>query len=242
MTNRLFLIAGLVGVSGAAFAQNFTESFDTGPTGWGDPDVSFGNTAGGDPLAFSSGTWHALNVSTPQGPSGWFSAPNPPEFPTHSGAGMANANFNNTSGTGTINNFLMTPVRLLANGDTLQFWTRTVTGPEFPDRLIVKMSTNGSSTAAGDFGVTLLTINPNLTVTDYPSVWTQFTATVSGLGAPTSGRLAFNYNVTNAGPTGDNADFIGVDDVVYTSVVPEPATMAVLGLGAAALLRRRRRN
>ena len=87
----------------------------------------------------------------------------------------------------------------------------------------------------------MLTINPNLTTSGYPNVWTQFNATVSGLGAPTNGRFAFRYFVTNAGPNANNSDYIGIDDFSYVSnPVPEPATMAVLGLGAMALIRRRR--
>jgi hypothetical protein len=104
----------------------------------------------------------------------------------------------------------------------------------------VKLSLNGGSSNTADFSTNLLTINPNLVQGGYPGAWTQFTIILSGLSGPTAGRFAFNYHVTGGGPGGANSDFIGVDDVSYTSV-PEPATMAVLGLGAAALLRRRRK-
>ncbi|MBK7149288.1 MAG: choice-of-anchor J domain-containing protein [Bacteroidetes bacterium] len=63
----------------------------------------------------------------------------------------------------------------------------------------------------------LLDINPTLTTAGYPTAWTQYNVTISGLSGPTSGRLAFRYFVTGAGPSGSNSDYIGIDDVLYTS-------------------------
>ena len=84
----------------------------------------------------------------------------------------------------------------------MTFYTRTVDVPQFPDRLQVRMSTNGTSTNVGttafdvgDFTVLMLDINPGLTTAGYPNVWTQFTVTVSGVASPTTGRLAFRYFV-----------------------------------------------
>lgn len=231
---KVLLISALSVVAVAANAQSFSESFDTGPAGWG-TTVTFGNTAGGDAMAFGSGTWHALNNSAPVGTTGWFN--NPGVFATHSGAGHLNANFNNTTGANTIDNYMMSPVRTFSAGDTISFWTRTVDAPFFPDRLHLKLSTNGASTNVADFSTTLLTVNNGLTTGGYPNVYTQFSVTLSSGG---TGRFAFNYNVPSGGPSGANSDFIGIDDVQYTAV-PEPASMAVLGLGVAALLRRRRK-
>jgi Secretion system C-terminal sorting domain/Cleaved Adhesin Domain len=133
-------------------------------------------------------------------------------------------NFNNVAGNNTISNWLLTPNVSIKNGDRLSFWTRTVASPAFPDRMEVRMSTNGASTnvggtnaSVGDFTNLLLTINPSLTTSGYPSSWTQYTVTVSGLGGPASGRFAFRYFVTNGGPAGANSDNIGVDNVVFTS-------------------------
>lgn len=234
------LIFAFAALSVLANAQSFSESFDTGPAGFiGGGTITFGNTAGGDAMAFSSGTWHALNASAPVGATGWFN--NNTVFATHSGAGQLNANFNNTTGANTINNFMMSPVRTFNNGDTISFWTRTVDAPAFPDRLQLRLSTAGASTAAASFSTLMLDINSGLTTGGYPNAYTQFSATVTGLGGPTSGRFAFNYFVPNGGPSGTNSDFIGIDDVQYTAV-PEPGSMIALGLGAAALVARRRRN
>ena len=95
-----------------------------------------------------------------------------------------------------------------------------------------------TATSVGTFTTLMTTVNPGLTLAGYPNTWTQFPVNVSGLGAPTNGRFAFRYFVTGMNV---NGDYIGIDDVAYTAG-PEPATMAVLGLGAVALLRRRRRN
>jgi uncharacterized delta-60 repeat protein len=128
-----------------------------------------------------------------------------------------------------ISNWLLTPTMPLQNGSTLIFYTRTVDAPQFPDRLQVRMSTNGASTNVGttatdvgDFATLLLDINPTQTTTGYPKVWTQFTATVSGLGSPAMGRLAFRYFVVNAGFFRPNADYIGIDTVTLSCTAPTP--------------------
>jgi hypothetical protein len=232
MTKRIFALAGLTVLSGAVMAQNFSEGFD---------DI---NTLAG------SGWQVGPNNSAPIGVTNWFQG-NSAVFNAQAGAPTAYiaANFNNTAGVGTISNWLLAPTRTLSNGDSFSFWTRTVDQPGFPDRLQVRMSLNGASTdvgatatSVGDFTTLLLDINPSYSTGGYPNTWTNFVVNISGLGGPTSGRLAFRYFVENAGPSGANSDYIGIDTVNYTQVVPEPATMAVLGIGAAALLRRRRKN
>lgn len=128
-----------------------------------------------------------------------------------------------------ISNWLLSPTMTLQNGATLTFQTRTVDVPQFPDRLQVRLSTNGASTNVGttaldvgDFTTLMLDINPTQTTTGYPSVWTQFTLTVSGLGSPTMGRLAFRYFVMNGGLFRPNADYIGIDTVALSCTAPTP--------------------
>ena len=111
-------------------------------------------------------------------------------------------------------------------GRHFTFYTRTVDPPPvvFPDRLQVRMSTNGASTdvgttatSVGDFTTLWLDINPNYEPEGYPRVWTQFTVNLSGIpGGSTLGRLAFRYFVENGGPNGANSDYIGIDRAVYT--------------------------
>ncbi len=82
-------------------------------------------------------------------------------------------------------------------------------------------STGTGDAAVGDFTTLLLTVNPTLVLGVYPTVYTQFTATISGLGAgPNPGRIAFRYFVTSGGPSGANSDIISIDDVLVTDTVP----------------------
>jgi hypothetical protein len=122
----------------------------------------------------------------------------------------------------------MTPAVTIQNGDTISFWTTTATGSIWPDRLQVRMSLNGSSVNCGtlpedvgDFTTLLLDVNPTLAPGGYPEVWTQFSATITGVAAPTQGRFAFRYYVTDGGPGGNNSNYIGVDLFEYGEVPVE---------------------
>ena len=197
--------------------------------------------------------WNFQNNSVPLGATNWFQG-NPQVFDAHSGAPSSYmaANFNNTGATGTISNWAMLPTMSLNNGDTLKFYSRTtVGGGAFPDRLEVRLSDNGSSSdvgltsgSVGDFDTLLLSINPNLTNVGYPEDWTEFSVTLSGLGGPISGRLAFRYFVTDAGGLGTNSNYIGIDDVCVTfagQVIPLPTAGLMASVGMGVLCTRRRR-
>jgi hypothetical protein len=167
--------------------------------------------------------WFMQNNSMPLGLTNWFQG-NPTVFTGQGGApnSYIGANWNNGAGLATISNWLLTPVLGLQDGAQLIFWTRTVDVPFAPDRLQVRMSTNGASTdvgttatSVGDFTNLLLDINPTYLLNGYPNVWTQFTVTLSGIPPGTTGRLAFRYFVENAGPSGDNSDYIGIDTMAY---------------------------
>jgi hypothetical protein len=181
-----------------------------------------------------SAGWFTQNNSVPVGTTGWFQG-NSAVFPAQSGAATSyiGANFNNTTGANTISNWLVTPQLALVNGAQFSFWTRTITSNPFPDRLQVRLSTNGASTnvgtgnaGVGDFTTLLIDINPTYTVgngpvpTNYPETWTQVTLTLSGLPAGgANGRIAFRYFVEDGGPSGDNSNYIGIDTVSYAGAV-----------------------
>lgn len=186
-------------------------------------------TEGFDNITTLAGAgWSLQNLSNPVGTTGWFQG-NSAIFPSQTGAATSyiGANFNNTGSVGNISNWLITPQIALNNGDQFTFFTRKTAGTDFPDRLQVRLSTAGASTnvgatdtSVGDFTNLLLDINPTLIAGVYPQVYTQFTVTVSGLGAPnTNGRLAFRYFVTNGGLNGANSDFIGIDTFAYVPLI-----------------------
>lgn len=191
------------------FSQAFTQNFD-------------------DITTLSASGWYTQNNSSPIGSTSWFQGNNS-VFNAFNGATTAyiGANYNNTSGAGTISNWLVTPNATLKNGDVLTFYTRCSGDNLYPDRLQVRLSANGTSTNVGssatdvgDFTTLLLEINPTQTTSVYPwTGWSLYTITISGLSAPTSGRIAFRYFVTNAGINGTNSDYIGIDNVVYTPYV-----------------------
>ncbi|MBX3378086.1 MAG: choice-of-anchor J domain-containing protein [Phycisphaeraceae bacterium] len=223
-----FALLTIAALAGSAHAQFFSESFETAipVASQGPPGVT---------IALPSGNWHALNESNPIGTTGVFTSTL--FAPVPDGTQHAAMNFNNGAGVSNLSTWFMSPNVVFNNGDTIEFWSRTVNNPSFPDRLHLKLSTAGASTASADFTTTLLTINNGLTTGGYPSVWTQYTATISGLGGPTSGRFAFHYSVPNGGPSGSNSDFVGIDMVVYA---PAPGAAALLGLGGLLAARRRR--
>jgi len=163
--------------------------------------------------------WISRNMSSPPGVLNWFQGSGS-VFMAHSGASnsYAAANFNNTTGVGTISNWLISPHLSFMNGDEVVFYTRTATGSIYPDRLQVRLSIAGASTnvgadqnSVGDFTTLLAEINPALSVGGYPEIWAEYRLVISGLTTPATGRIAFRYFVTNGGPSGSNSNYIGVD-------------------------------
>lgn len=170
--------------------------------------------------------WDTLNLSgpTPGVVKAWFPSSQfttPP--PAKQGISFYGANYEAEGNNGTISSWLFTPVRTLNNGDIFQFYTLTLGSGTYPDRLEIRMSTNGASINAGgtpastgDFSTLLGVVNPSLTSTGYPGTWAKFVYTLSGLpGGGLSGRMAFRYFVTNGGVNGSNGDAIGLDSVFY---------------------------
>lgn len=176
---------------------------------------------GFDDITTLSG-WSFVNAS--DDPSGDYFQGNDGVFPAFDGDPTAyiGVNFNSTSGTNgteTISNWMILPSLMLENGSRITFYTRTGDASNFPDRLEVRVSPDGSSTAPanatdeGSYTELLLSVNENLDVGGYPETWTEFTAIVTGLSGVVDTSVAFRYFVTDAGPNGANSNYIGIDRV-----------------------------
>ncbi len=136
---------------------------------------------------------------------------------------FALVNYTSSTGNNTISNWLISPNVTVQNGDVISFYTRLgkipgSDGSQYPDRLQLRVSTSNTSTTpstgpndVGSFNAVLVDVNPNLLAGVYPQVWTQYSATISGLNGPTVVKFAFRYFVTNGGTTGANSDIIGID-------------------------------
>ena len=146
--------------------------------------------------------WIMNNQSIPVGSSGWFQG-NDLVFNAHSGSNTSYiaANFGNTTGTDICNWLIMPDLGYL---QTLSFWSRTIIGSSFPDRLLVLHSPTGGTATGdclnsfGDFSETLVEINPNLTAGGYPETWTEFNSLIDG-----PGRVAFVYFVQDIANNGN---------------------------------------
>ena len=177
--------------------------------------------------------WLVANVSEPAGAYGWFYGDDS-VFPAQAGAStsLVEVNYQATADSGTISAWLLTPLLDFRPGSSVSFWTRTVTGAPFADRLQVRVCLGPSCNMVGpgalgvdNFESLLLDINPNLQAgadasgaNGYPDHWTRFTLG-TGDGVPSSGRgrIAFRYFVTNGGVNGTNSNLIGLDTVHITA-------------------------
>jgi Secretion system C-terminal sorting domain len=155
----------------------------------------------------------------------------------------------------TLSNWLISPNITLQNGNVVSFYTRCGTASSLTtapkaDRLELRMSTQGAFTTApslgpndiGDYTVVLATVNDTQTLTGYPTNWTRYSYTVTGLSSPTQCKIAFRYNVLSGGINGSRSDIIGIDtfsvdtDNLATNqsfaqnftIFPNPATSTVV--------------
>ncbi len=179
--------------------------------------TSNGQTAGAN---LEAQGWYFQNNSSPRGTVDWFQAATT-QIPPKSGTGYMAANAANVLNYGAVSNWMLTPVIQTSQGvifDIL-FWTRTTPGSLRPDRLEVRMSTNGASTNVGttptdvgDFTILLGSINPNLLVGGYPTTWTFYDYSFTGTGG--SGRVAFRYCYKGGGTNGTNGLRVGIDNLL----------------------------
>ena len=207
------------------------------------PDQSFVEEFDTATAALARG-WQFVNTSIPKGGGVWQNGGSiPPFFNAYSNngnnAGFIGADYTSTSAQqGTISNWLISPSLIMQNGDRIIFYTRAYQlfdgvgdTTDFGNSLQVRMNPFndsvdvGQGLAIGSFAQMLLDINPDLVYSSvlhpdifaYPSQWTRFEVTVTGLNGAIKSRFALRYFVTNGGSNG-NATGIGIDSVAYKSI------------------------
>jgi hypothetical protein len=193
----------------------------------------FNNVAG-----LTGAGWVIRNNSSPAGSTSWIQGDGN-TFPAFAGApnAYAAADVNSTGATGTISTWLITPQVTIDNNSVLSFRTRTVNPATNADRMEVRFSLSGTdvggtATSVGDFIVLGFTINPALSLVDYPTDWTEVLMSFAGLPGPTNVHVGFRYFVTDAGTSAKNGDYIGIDsfqlDDGVSNPVPEPSTFVMM--------------
>ena len=209
-SSLLLMALGISTFFSSANAQSFTEGFEGTLTDWYVLNMSAVNTV-------------STNTNWGVATAGLFAPQAGAQF---AAVGSNSSDISAATGV-TLSNWFFTPVRTISNGDVISFYTKC-RGAEYPDRLEVRMGTDAlmnvgtTPTSVGTYGNLLLQVNPALTVGGYPTTWTQYTITISGLSAPITTRIAFRYFVTDGGPGGVNSDVIGLDTYSYTTTGTPP--------------------
>jgi len=168
--------------------------------------------------------WDIINVSNPIGTNTWQQGNGVLGAQSGISTSYISVNASTTTGTGTNSAWLILPSLSLKDGDKINFYTRSDNQANFPDRLQVRLSTNGNSSVAptdeldiGDYSTLLLDINSTLMTNVYPITYTEYEITISGIGTVTTDtRIAFRYFVPNGGPDGGNAFAIAIDTLTIT--------------------------
>ncbi len=130
------------------------------------------------------------------------------------------------SSSGIISNWAISPKLYFQNGDKISFYTLSNGSNDgYGDRLQLRLNTfntsdsiGESSSDVGNFTTPLIDINPLYKISppdDYPTTWTKYEATITGLNEPDSGRFAIRYFVQLNG--GANGDELAIDKLEFTS-------------------------
>ena len=193
--------------------QSFSQSFESmsGLTskGWVLKTLS-------DTLGFGPGNNWRIDTITAAG-----------QVPPYDGTHLLFDDYTSASDvSGNISDWVISPRMLFQNGDKISFYTLSNGSVDgFGDRLQLRLNTFNTSdsigtksTDVGHFTTPLLDINPLYKIIspgDYPSIWTKYEATISGLNEPDSGRFAIRYFVEVNG--GANADEVAIDKLEFKS-------------------------
>lgn len=179
--------------------------------------------------------WKFINLSD-DADGGWSSAEETPNgFTPFDGGHLLYADYT-VSGAdlgdhpdAIISNWAISPKLFLQNGDKISFYTISHgsvgygANGSYGDRLQLRLnifdgsdSIGVTSTEVGNFTKPLVDVNPLYKIEgpgDYPTTWTKYEATITGLNKPDSGRFALRYFVELNG--GANGDELAIDKVEF---------------------------
>lgn len=116
-----------------------------------------------------------------------------------------------------ISSWLITPVLSVKNGDKISFYTRGDTSGNITDRMQVLMNKSSSSDvgssliSTGSFRTVLFEINSSQALGGFPTTWTRYEYTFSGISGNMDTRIAFRHYVLNP----SNARGIGIDQFKF---------------------------
>ncbi len=166
-----------------------------------------------DTTALQSRGFKMYYQSVPLGVSRWFPG-NVTQFGPKEGMGYLAANFDNVSGSGTIDTWLVSPQLPILTGDSVSFWQRSPDGSTFYDYLMIMFNASGDSLPSASTWTTLV---PSFQTST--SGWARSRFAFTADGTPNA-RFAIRYYVPNGGPSGSASDYIGLDllQVVRNSV------------------------
>lgn len=200
-------------MAGTVFSEGFEDTNTLAGKGWAIQNLS-------SPVdVLSSTSWFQGNPLAP----GAFPAA---QGPINS---YVAANFLGAKDGGTIDNWLMTPVVPMNSTITMNYALRLL-GDGFLDTVQVLYSISGASTNVADF----LPLNTYSSTSD--TGWLDTIESLSFLNTSGTGRFAFRYMVANTTTAGN---YVGIDTV---AVVPEPTSLALVGLALAGAAASRRRK
>ena len=112
-----------------------------------------------------------------------------------------------------VSSWLLSPILVVKNGDSISFYTRGDTNGVYTNRMQVLMDTQGSVnvghdlTSVGGYTSTLFDINPTQAAGGYPTTWKKYEYTFSGLTGTKNIRIGFRHYVIHPA----NARGVGID-------------------------------